>query len=90
VKSAVGFTLPSAGVTPAPGDKKDAEIRPCSKGFEGGPIYYLTQLSFEDGKARRVLLAETFRFDLRTNCGIKLAVVFLIGLAVKGFWVNGY
>src|SRR5260370_28996046 len=29
VKPAVGFTLPSAGVTPAPSIKKDAGLRPC-------------------------------------------------------------
>ena len=33
MKPAVGFTLPSAGVTPAPGIKKieDAGLRPCRK-----------------------------------------------------------
>jgi hypothetical protein len=30
VKPAVGFTLPSAGLSPAPSDrKKDAGLRPC-------------------------------------------------------------
>jgi len=33
VKPAVGFTLPWAGVTPAPSTRKDAGLRPCSNGF---------------------------------------------------------
>jgi hypothetical protein len=37
VKPPVGFTLPSAGVTPAPSIKKDAGLHPCSNFLSGKP-----------------------------------------------------
>src|ERR1700688_403185 len=78
VKPAVGFTLPSAGVTPAPGIKKDAGLRPCSKGLRRAVrISWRNDAALFRGRHWdrcksnwKGIADETFRFDLRTNCDI--------------------